>query len=84
MWIKKAEESWSSFLQYNMIMNTIKNNQDMLFITTTPRKMLIDGYIVGTMKAAQAAQGANSEDEGGEEPTGMYSLMARVSCTCYF
>ena len=80
MWVKKAEKSWAKSLQLNMLQNTILNNQDKLFIPTTPKQLLLDGYFVGTMKAAQGAQGLSSDDESEEkeEPTGMYSLMARV------
>lgn len=80
MWVKKAEQSWAKSLQLNMLQNTIRNNNDNLFIPTTPKALLLDGYFVGTMKAAQAAQSFSSEDasEEKEEPTGMYSLMSRV------
>lgn len=79
MWVKRAEKSWASGIQINMLKNTIENNRDQLFMQTTAKTMLIDGYFVGTMKAAQAAQAAQDEgEEEGNEPTGMYSMMARV------
>lgn len=90
----RAEDSWVPSIQINMLKNTIDINKDKLFIPTTAKEMLIDGYYVGTMKAAQAAKSIHEkaeEEEGDEEegkeadtPTGMYSLMARVRRMMHF
>lgn len=68
--------SWKAILAQNTLANTIRNMNQKLLITLTPRQFLVDGYNIPIIASMKALGGMAGEDE---DPNGRYAFMAAVS-----
>lgn len=74
--VHSTKDSLKWIVTQSLLANSIKNQNQKLLITLTPREFLIDGYnntMIASMKQLGGMAGEN------EDPSGKFSLMMSVS-----